>query len=208
MSEETSMTIVRSARLELAPITLAMVEAVMADDCGAVEALAGARFPDRWPGRALIERAFSASMERIRDNPTLRLWGDRLMIATRPPGHERIIVGSVVFHGAPDDDGVVEIAYGVEPSSQGQGYGAEATCAMVEWALEQPGVRAVTASTFPWHTSSVKIIRRAGMVHCGWREHDLMGELEVFERRRVEPAVFVGAATREAAARALAPRGL
>ncbi|MDB4931070.1 MAG: uncharacterized protein JWM10_3554 [Myxococcaceae bacterium] len=196
------MTVVRTARLELVPITLSLVEAVMADRCEDVEAIAGARFPGKWPGRALIERAFSASVERIRADPTLRLWGDRLMIATGAGG-ERIIVGSVVFHGAPDDDGVVEIAYGVEPSSQGLGYGVEATCAMVEWALEQPGVRAVTASTFPWHTSSVKIIRHAGMVHCGWREHDLLGDLEVFERRRIEAPIFVGASTRDAVVRAV-----
>jgi len=201
MSEETSSAVLRTARLELVPITLSLVEAVMADDCAEVERLAEARFPGKWPGRCLIERAFSASMERIRANPSLRLWGDRLMVANAPGG-DRLIVGSVVFHGAPDEEGVVEIAYGVEPSSQGQGYGAEATCAMVEWALEQPGVRAVTASTFPWHISSVKIIRRAGLEHCGWREHELMGELEVFERRRLDAPRFVGASTREAAARA------
>lgn len=195
------MTALRTARLELVPITLGLVEAVMADHCADVERIAGARFPGKWPGRSLIERAFSASVERIRANPSLRLWGDRLMIATSAEA-ERFIVGSVVFHGAPDEEGVVEIAYGVEPSSQGQGYGAEATCAMVEWALEQPGVRAVTASTFPWHSSSVKIIRRAGMEHCGWREHDLLGDIEVFERRRVDAPRFVGVTTREAAARA------
>ena len=60
----------------------------------------------------------------------------------------------------------------------------------------------MTASTFPWHTSSVKIIRRAGMEHCGWREHDLLGELEIFERRRIDAPCYVGASTREAAARA------
>jgi ribosomal-protein-alanine N-acetyltransferase len=201
MNQETPMTVVRTVRLDLVPITLGLVEAVLADRCEAVEAIAGARFPGKWPGRSLIERAFSASVERIRADPTLRLWGDRLMISTGVGG-ERLIVGSVVFHGAPDDDGVVEIAYGVEPSSQGQGYGAEATCAMVDWALAQPGVCAVTASTFPWHTSSVKIIRRAGMEHCGWREHDLLGDLEVFERRRVAAPSFVGASTREAVARA------
>lgn len=201
MNEETSMTVLRTARIELVPITLRLVEAVMADRCEDVERLAGARFPGKWPGRSLIERAFSASMERIRADPSQRLWGDRLMIATSPEG-ERLIVGSVVFHGAPDGDGVVEIAYGVEPSSQGQGYGAEATCAMVEWALAQPGVRAVTASTFPWHTSSVKIIRRAGLEHCGWREHDLLGDLEVFERRADAPR-YVGASTREAVEQAV-----
>ncbi len=195
MSEETLMTVLRTARLELVPITLSLVEAVMADDCASVERLAGARFPGKWPGRSLIERAFSVSVERVRANPSLRLWGDRLMITPTVEG-ERIIVGSVVFHGAPDPDGVVEIAYGVEPSSQGKGYGGEATCAMVEWALEQPEVRAVTASTFPWHTSSVKIIRRAGMEHSGWREHDLLGDLEIFERRRADAPRGAGVGAR------------
>jgi RimJ/RimL family protein N-acetyltransferase len=74
---------------------------------------------------------------------------------------------------------------------------------MVEWALAQPGVRVVLATTFAWHTSSVKIIRRAGMEHCGWREHDLLGQLEVFERRRLDGPRFVGVSTREAAARAI-----
>lgn len=197
MVHETLMKVLRTQRLELVPITLDLVEAVMADHCAEVERIAGARFPGRWPGRALIERAFSASMERIRADPSLRLWGDRLMIATTPAG-ERLIVGSVVFHGAPDDEGAVEIAYGVEPSSQGQGFGAEATCAMVEWALEQPGVRVVTASTFAWHAPSVKILRRAGLAHAGWRDHELLGEIELFERRRVALPPFVGVAVRQA----------
>jgi len=201
MTDATLMQVLRTSRLELVPITLDLVEAVMADHCGEVERIAGARFPGTWPGRALIERAFSASVERIRADPSLRLWGDRLMIATTPAG-ARVIVGSVVFHGAPDDDGSVEVAYGVEPSSQGMGYGAEATCAMVEWALAQPGVRAVTASTFAWHTASVKILRRAGLVHSGWRDHELLGEIEVFERRAVKLPAFVGASTREVVARA------
>lgn len=201
MAHETLMTVLRTPRLELVPITLDLVEAVMADHCEEVERIAGARFPGKWPGRALIERAFSASMERIRADPSLRLWGDRLMIATTPAG-ERIIVGSVVFHGAPDGEGAVEIAYGVEPSSQGLGYGAEATCAMVEWALQQAGVRAVTASTFAWHTASVKILRRAGMTHAGWRDHELLGDIEVFERRAVELPRFVGATTRDVVERA------
>ncbi len=198
MPDTTSMDPIRTTRLELVPITLPLVEAAMGDRCADVERIAGARFPGKWPGPALIERAFSASLERIRANPTVRLWGDRLMIVPTVTG-DRHIVGSVVFHGAPDDDGVVEIAYGVEPSSQGQGYGAEATCAMVEWALAQPGVSAVTASTFPWHAASVKIIRRAGMVHAGWREHDLLGELEVFARRRDGVGVLRGGVAWETA---------
>ena len=59
-----------------------MVEAVFANDCVRAEALAGARLPDAWPGKALVERAFSADLELIREDPDGRLWGDRLMIGT------------------------------------------------------------------------------------------------------------------------------
>ena len=60
----------------------------------------------------------------------------------------------------------------------------EATMACVEWALEQPGIAAVQATTFPWHLASLGVIRKVGMQPCGTREHDVLGELLVFERRR------------------------
>lgn len=180
------MTVLITERLELVPITLAVVEAVFRNDREAVESLVDARVPEKWPGRSLVERAFSADLACIRANPAKRLWGDRLMIS-RPGDGERRVVGSVVFHGAPDDDGVVEVGYGVEQGSQGRGYGSEATCAAVEWALGQPGVRAVAAATFTWHTASVKIIQRAGLEPCGWREHELLGEMQLFERRADRP---------------------
>src|SRR4051812_27711940 len=68
-------------RLILEPITLALVEATFAGDRAAIEELLRAKVPDTWPGRALIERAFSASLEHIRADPVTRLWGDRIMIA-------------------------------------------------------------------------------------------------------------------------------
>src|SRR5271165_5990219 len=101
----------RTERLELVPITLAMVEAVMSGRREEAEALVRARMPERWPNRELIERAFTASLDAIRAQPTVRLWGDRVMIARAPSGDARVI-GSVVFHGQPGEDGVAEIAYG------------------------------------------------------------------------------------------------
>ncbi|MFO0605338.1 MAG: GNAT family protein [Polyangiales bacterium] len=176
------MHVLQTPRLELVPITLPLVEAVMLDRRADVVRLVDAHLPERWPGRALIERAFSASLERVRANPDERLWGDRLMVTREG---ERRLVGSVVFHGAPDADGVVEVGYGVEESSQGQGFGSEATCAMVDWALEQPGVTRVAATTLPWHKASIRILQKAGLRPAGWREHELLGDLQVFERVRV-----------------------
>jgi RimJ/RimL family protein N-acetyltransferase len=174
------MQVLMTERLELRPITLELVEAVMTDRRADAARLVGATVPMKWPGRALIERAFSASLDHVRANPEVRLWGDRLMI-TRD---DQRLVGSVVFHGAPDERGEVEVGYGVEESSQGRGYGSEATCAMIDWALAQPGVVRVTATTLPWHKASIRVLQRAGFRPCGWREHELLGDLQVFERTR------------------------
>jgi RimJ/RimL family protein N-acetyltransferase len=174
------MTVLTTDRLELVPITLAIVEAVMLDRREDARRLIGAEMPSRWPGRALVERAFSASLDRIRTAPEKRLWGDRLMI-TR--GAERRVVGSVVFHGFPDD-GVAEVGYGVDEDVQRMGYGTEATRAAVDWALDRSEIRAVQARTFPWHRASVRVLEKVGMRKVAEDEHDVLGEQWIFERTR------------------------
>lgn len=169
-----------TSRLRLIPITLGVVEAVMEGRRAETEALVGARLPKLWPGRDLIERAFSAQLERIRDNPSHRLWGDRVMV-TRDTG---LIVGSVVFHGGPDASGEVEIAYGVEAESQGMGYATEGTGAALAWALEQPEVVVVKAITPPFHRASQRVLEKIGMTKLGTVAHDMFGEVLEYERRR------------------------
>jgi RimJ/RimL family protein N-acetyltransferase len=172
--------VLTTERLDLVPMTLSVVEAVMAGDRAAAEAACGAPLPPTWPGADLVARAFTASLEAIRADPDTRLWGDRLLITRdRRPR----VVGSVVFHGRPAD-GVAEVGYGVDEDEQRQGFATEATRACVDWALRQPGVVTVTAVTFPWHTASLRVIERCGMRPCGQREHPFLGELLVFERRR------------------------
>ena len=181
------MTVLVTPRLTLEPITLAIVEAAFIADRVSIERIVGAKLPERWPGRALIERAFCASIEHIRSDPETRLWGDRLVV-TRPeaseaPTRERVVVGSVVFHGRPRD-GIAEIGYGIEESWRGAGYAAEATRASVEWALAQQGITCVVATTPPWHTASVRVLERAGLTHEGVESHSALGEVLRFARRR------------------------
>jgi len=166
----------RTTRLELVPVTLPVVEAVMAGDREAAERACGARLPDLWPQEELVARAFHVSLDAIRADPERRLWGDTLLLS---PDHRRVI-GSVIFHGRPDGDGVAEVGYGVEEGSQGQGYATEGTHACVRWALAQPGVRAVTATTFPWHRASLRVIEKIGMRLVATREHEVLGELLVY----------------------------
>jgi RimJ/RimL family protein N-acetyltransferase len=173
----------RTQRLELVPMTLEMAEEVVLGRRERAEELVHARMPARWPNRELVERAFTASLEAIRADPAGRLWGNRVLVATGDEGARRV-VGSVVFHGRPASDGVAEIAYGIEEGSQGRGFATEAVRACVEWALAQERVRAVQAATFAWHVPSLRVLVKAGFVQVGERDHETMGEMVVFERRR------------------------
>lgn len=172
-------------RLELVPITLPAIEAVIAGDKSRAEREVGATFPDAWPNEDLIARAFPYSLDAIRADPDTRLWGDTLVLVADPTGKR--VVGSVVFHGKPAS-GVAEVGYGIEESSRGQGLAIEATTACVEWALSQDGITAVQATTFPWHAASLGVIRRLGMLQIDSRDHPVLGELLVFERRRTPTA--------------------
>jgi RimJ/RimL family protein N-acetyltransferase len=177
--------ILYTERLQLEPITLPLVEAVFKGDRRLAEEIAGVSFPARWPGSDLVQRAFPASLEAIRKDPTTRLWGDRLMISR---DGQRRVLGSVVFHGKPGNDGIAEVGYGVEMDSQRQGLATEATRAQVRWALTQPGVRAVRATTYPANLASLRVIEKIGMRHCETLEHDFLGALLVFEIRAEAPA--------------------
>ena len=164
-------------RLVLVPITRDLVEAVLAADRAEAERLVGARFPDLWPGRALVERAFSCPVEKIRRDPDAWLWGARVLVKKDDP----IVVGSVVLSGRPEE-GSVEVAYGVDEAWQGKGFATEGTGAVVRWALEQRDVARVQACTFPWHRASQKVLEKIGMHHVGSRETDMFGDLLVYER--------------------------
>ncbi len=184
------MSVLLTPRLSMEPITLEIVEAVMLGRREDLERLAGAELPPAWPNHGLIERAFRADLDAIRANPARRLWGDRVMILR---ASTRRVVGSVVFHGAPDDDGVVEVGYGVEQELQRQGYATEATGAAVDWALDQPGVRAVRAVTPSWHVASRRVLEKLGFSAIGAREHDMLDLVE-YERRGAESVGVMRAA--------------
>jgi RimJ/RimL family protein N-acetyltransferase len=163
-------------RLELRPITLPLVIAFLEGRRrNELEELVGAELPWTWPSRALVEQVFEASLEAIRANPETRLWGDRLIVTREE--HPKV-VGSVVFHGRPGGDGVCEVGYGVEDTSQGKGYASEALVACIDWALAQPECKRVVAKTSTWHKASIRVLEKVGM-----RLVAEDGEARVYEKR-------------------------
>ena len=77
------------------------------------------------------------------------------------------IVGGAGFKGAPDADGMVEIAYGVVPSREGKGYATEAAMALIHFAAADARVRTLRAHTLPQANASTRVLTKCGFVHVG-----------------------------------------
>ena len=76
------------------------------------------------------------------------------------------VVGGVGFLSPPDEDGSVEIGYGLAPSARGHGYATEAVEGLVELARTQ-GAHSVVAMTAPDNFASHLVLQRAGFARAG-----------------------------------------
>jgi RimJ/RimL family protein N-acetyltransferase len=76
----------------------------------------------------------------------------------------RCVIGAAGFKGAPDDAGMVEIAYGIVPSYEGQGYATEAAGALVAFAVDH-GARLLRAHTLPVPNASTHVLLKNGFRH-------------------------------------------
>jgi [ribosomal protein S5]-alanine N-acetyltransferase len=78
-----------------------------------------------------------------------------------------ILVGKGGFKGPPDADGMVEIAYAVEPDHQGKGYATEAAQALAAYAFSSGQVRFVRAHTLAEPNASTRVLIKCGFRHIG-----------------------------------------
>lgn len=92
------------------------------------------------------------------------------------------VVGHVGFHGPPNDAGMVEVAYSVDPLRRRQGYARRLLATALAWAASDPRVRTVRASISPTNVASLSTIRPFGFTHVGEQWDDEDGLEMVYER--------------------------
>ena len=78
-----------------------------------------------------------------------------------------MVIGQCGYKGPPSTDGVVEIAYGVDPDYQDRGYATEAARALVAQALGTDDVRIVRAHTFVEANASTRVLTKCGFERVG-----------------------------------------
>lgn len=75
----------------------------------------------------------------------------------------QIVIGDIGFHGPPDIKGNVEIGYGLVETEHNQGFGSEALKALMDWALNQPEVKSISATCLLTNLPSRRILEKNQM---------------------------------------------
>jgi RimJ/RimL family protein N-acetyltransferase len=99
---------------------------------------------------ALINR------EKVEEHPWLTYW-----LVVLP--EDGISAGMIGFKSLPDDDGEVEIGYGIEPPYRGRGYATEAASALIAWAFKDPRCCVVMGEAFKDNPASIRVLEKVGM---------------------------------------------
>jgi ribosomal-protein-alanine N-acetyltransferase len=171
-------TTIASPRLELVSFSARAMRGVIDGDFAAAEEELGATVP-----RTLHEKLgelFQRRLPEVERDGSILPWVARAMVLTDSLGARRVI-GSIGFHGPPDDAGQVEIGYHVEPGFRRRGFATEAVRALLDWAVEERGITRFRASISPSNKPSRAIVSRLGFRETGVRWDEIDGEELVFE---------------------------
>lgn len=165
-----------SERLELHHISVDGIIALL-EDKSDIKAIAGRDFTN--PHKNLIENSgpLAWRVPQVKVDPSLNKWFVRFIVLQE----SREIIGSTSFHGAPDDEGMIEIGLGIEPAFQDRGYAKESLQAMWRWAVSFPEVRTLRYTVSPDNLPSVAVIKYFGFDHKGQQMDEIDGPEDIYE---------------------------
>jgi RimJ/RimL family protein N-acetyltransferase len=113
-------------------------------------------------------------------------WSIRLIVvdSLAETLRERLIVGAIGFKSPPDNNGSVEIGYGIVPSQQGRGFATQAVDLLVKEGFSQAEIHTIEACTLPMKSASGRVLEENQFVRAGSKIDPEDGEVWVWRRAR------------------------
>lgn len=115
------------------------------------------------PMKGFFLTIVKGQLERTEKDSDHYLWHSFWLLIRKS---DRIVVGSADFKNVPDENGEVEIGYGLGKEYEHNGYMTETVKTMCEWALQQESVLAVIAETELDGFASQRILE-----HCHFKKY-------------------------------------
>jgi [ribosomal protein S5]-alanine N-acetyltransferase len=167
---------ITSERLDLPSLSAEQIEALLAGDVATVAKATGAVYSPGWLEDNVGHLARRA--RQMRGDPAIRRWLVRPIVLREG---DRPVIGTINFHGPPDERGMLEVGYSLLPQFRGRGYAIEAVRALLAWAGRDPIVRVFRASVSPDNERSLHLIGKLGFVRIGEQMDEEDGLEMVFE---------------------------
>jgi RimJ/RimL family protein N-acetyltransferase len=171
-TEPGSVPAIRSPRLELVSMSVPFMQALLAGDREIASDEIGAEVPADL--RSGLESFLRYRLAQLAVDSSIREWLGRAMILTDRGGSRRVI-GTIGFHGPPDEQQRLEIGYSVHAPYRRQGYASEAVRAMLDWAASEHGVSRFVASVSPTNEASLNLVRGFGFTPTGEQMDEIDG---------------------------------
>lgn len=96
-----------------------------------------------WPPAPFERAAFDWAAKNLAHDPDGQGWYGWALLANEGERAPPRLVGIAALIGRPDDDGEVELAFGLLPEFRGRGYAQETVRALARWALSNGARRVV-----------------------------------------------------------------
>jgi ribosomal-protein-alanine N-acetyltransferase len=156
---------IETERLLLVVLVPEDLEALIAGDLGRALLLTGFTF---LPEDPKLGSDLSWHLKALRSDSNQRSWRIRVIVERC----SNTVVGSINLKGPPDADGDVEIGWGVIENVRRKGYATEASAAVLKWAVQQPGVRSISATIPDDNYPSQRLATRLGLIRTGESRRD------------------------------------
>ncbi len=73
---------------------------------------------------------------------------------------EKAIIGGICFHGEPDNNGEVEIGYGIDNDYRNKGYMTETIAGLIHWAKNRNEIKTIKALTDKSNLPSLQVLKK------------------------------------------------
>lgn len=156
---------IQTERLVLVALLPEDIEALLARDVGRFEAQSGFRFPPDQPNIGDLLWHLRAIQADDRHLP----WRIRVIVDRS----SKTVVGSINLKGPPSVSGDVEIGWGLVENVRGRGYATEASAAVIQWALQQPGVSSIRATIPDDNYPSQRLAQKLGLIRTNETRRNL-----------------------------------
>ncbi|MGQ0531553.1 MAG: GNAT family N-acetyltransferase [Caulobacteraceae bacterium] len=119
-----------------------------------------------WPPAPFEPGAFEWAERNLTHDPEGQGWYGWALLANEGERSPPRLVGIAALIGRPDDDGDVELAFGLLPEFRGRGYGGETVRALAAWALAN-GARRVVAHLDAEDSHAAHTLAKSGFTDTG-----------------------------------------